>query len=143
MRFRYGKLRINKALQVLIGVNCYDTYNVLELGYRDRLDEGVLQITAITEAKDKTVKQLLSNVSMKKTQGMYQWKTTSFNLSNKHKKIVAGVDGEREEYTTPVTIHILPKVLRVYVPPEGVRGRPKDSFSFPVVRQVWKLMTNK
>ncbi len=138
LQFNHGKNRFNKAVQVLVGVNCYDTFNILELGHRNRMDEGVLQVTAITKTNDKTVKQLMMNMRTAKMPGIYQWKTTKFRITNK-KKIVVGVDGEREEYASPVLISILPKALRIFVPPEGERNRPKSQFGETVINQVWRM----
>jgi hypothetical protein len=66
-----------------------------------------------------------------------QWETPRFHLTSSAKRIVVGVDGEREEYDTPVTVRILPKALHVYVPPEGERNRPMPVLSWKLASQTW------
>lgn len=141
LRFSHGALRVRKAVLVLVGVNQYETFNVFELGHRERLDGGVLQITAVTRLNGTTMNELLRVVSIdklgkhEKFQDVMQWVSKSFRVTDAAGRIVAGVDGEREEYLSPVTIRIRPHGLRLFVPAEGVRGRPKNPFSlFSVIR---------
>lgn len=143
LQFQSGNRQVKRAAEVLVGVNRYDFVDLFELGHRERLDEGVLQVTALTELNDRVVKNLLRTTKVKKLRehiddtGLLQWTNQSFALTNSHHTIVAGVDGEREQYETPVSIRILPKALRIYVPAEGIRHRPKNAFSEPVLRRVW------
>jgi diacylglycerol kinase family enzyme len=143
LQFQSGSRQVKRAAEVLVGVDRYDFVDLFELGHRERLDEGVLQITALTELNNQVVKNLLRASKVDKLRehlddtGLLQWTNRSFTLTNAHHTIVAGVDGEREQYNTPITIRILPKALRVYVPAEGIRHRPKNAFSEPVLRRVW------
>jgi len=142
LHFKHGALRVQEAVQILVGVNLYDTFDVFELGHRERLDAGMLQITAVTQLNDTTMRELLSSISTdkigkyEKFQDVFQWVDKSFSVTNSSGKIVAGVDGEREEYTTPLTIRIKPLALRIFVPAEGVRNRPRNPFSPSVVRRI-------
>jgi diacylglycerol kinase family enzyme len=135
LHFKHGSLRVRKAVQVFVGVNSYDTFDLFELGHREKLNGGMLQITAVTRLNDSTVSELLRAVSIdqlgkhEKLKDVFQWVGKSFRITNYSRKIVAGVDGEREEYSTPVTIRIRPQELRLYVPAEGLRGRPKNPYS--------------
>jgi diacylglycerol kinase family enzyme len=146
LHFRRGKLRVCKAVQVLVGVNSYETFNVFELGHRERLDGGVLQITAITRLNDETMRKLLSTMGIDRLEkndtysDIFQWTSKSFSITNSTGRIVAGIDGEREEYVTPVTIRIKPLALRIFVPAEGLRNRPKNPFSMFVVRRIWAIV---
>jgi diacylglycerol kinase family enzyme len=143
LRFNHGTLRVRKAVQVLVGVNRYETFNVFELGHRERLDGGALQITAITKLNGTTMNELLRAVSIdklgrrEKLQDVMQWVSKSFRITNADGRIVAGVDGEREEYVSPVMIRIKPRGLRLFVPAEGVRGRPKNPFSLFSIVRLW------
>jgi len=144
LRFRKGAQRFHQAAQVLVGVNRYNTVDVFELGHRERLDEGVLQITAITELDYELAKRLVRAVSIDRLSkqadsgALYQWTAKTFRVDTAHDELVAGVDGEREVYAAPVMIHIRPGALRVFVPAEGERHRPKNPFTTPVLRRVWQ-----
>jgi len=146
LRFRRDKFQVDKAVQVLVGVNSYETFNVFELGHRERLDEGVLQVTAITQLNDETMRELLSTISIDKLgktdayPNIFQWTRKSFSITNSTGRIVAGVDGEREEYATPVTIRVKPLALHIFVPAEGLRNRPKNPFSLFVIHRIWEGM---
>jgi diacylglycerol kinase family enzyme len=114
--------------------------SLTELGQRERLDEGVLQVTAITILNDQLVGQMLKSMStanQAQVRGLRQWTDQSFTVSSKSKTLVVGVDGEREVYDAPVTIKVLPGALRIYVPAEGTRSRRKNPLSRKVVRQAW------
>jgi diacylglycerol kinase family enzyme len=144
LQFHRGKKKYAQAAQVLVGVNSYNTVDVFELGYRNKLDGGVLQITAVTELNDTIVSGLIKSMSVDrlrrsgKLQGFYQWTTQSFSILNRRGTIVAGVDGEREEYKTPLTIKVLPGALRVFVPSEGVRNRPVNPVGGITLKRMWQ-----
>lgn len=146
LQFSHKKIAVKKAVQVLVGVNRYNTINLLELGQRQRLDEGVIQVTAVTELNNQLVKQLLRMMSIQRFNelsdipGLYQWTSKSFVIKSSRKKIVVGVDGEREEYKTPVKVRIEPAALRIYLPAEGVRSRPKNPLSMSVVKKIWQTI---
>lgn len=149
LQFRYGKQRIESAVQVLVGVNRYQTLNVFELGQRPKLDEGVLQINALTKLNDATVKKLLGTMSIGVVRGQkalpdfIQWVSKSFEITSDAKKLVVGVDGENEEYSCPVRVTIKPKALTIYIPAEGVRPRPKNAFSITMAQNIWHAVSEK
>lgn len=149
LSFSHGNKKYDQATQVLVGVNRYNTINLLELGERDKLDQGVLQITAITKLSDELVKQMMKVFSINfssgidKIDGVDQWDSKNFKVTSPRKKIVAGVDGEREEYASPVTVSIKPGALRVYVPAEGIRTRPKKALSFKTIAYLWQALWGK
>ena len=144
LQFRYKGHQFYEAVQILIGVNRYTTLDVFELGHRERLDEGVLQITAVTNLDDVLVAKLLRVMSVDRLRGksalpdVHQWTAPKFIVSAISSQIVVGVDGEREEYTSPVTITLMPRALRLYVPAEGVRGRAKNPFSAFIAGRLWR-----
>lgn len=144
LQFQHGNVGFSSAAQVLVGVNRYDTVDLFELGHRERLDEGVLQVTVISKLNDRVIKELLATVSIDKLftrareHEINQWTAQTFTLRNTFGKIPVGVDGECEQYTTPVTISVLPKALRIYVPAEVVAGRAKSAYSTPVLKKVWQ-----
>lgn len=144
LRFHHGKQRFRRAAQVLVGVNKYKLLTVSELGQRERLDEGVLQITAVTKLNDALVAGLVKAMSFEKLRSaklmpyFHQWTGKTFEMGSTKKTLVVGVDGEREEYDVPVRVRVRPGALRVYVPPEGVRGRPTHAFSLLTARRLWQ-----
>lgn len=142
LRFRHGKERFRRAAQVLVGVNRYKLLNVTELGQRERLDEGVLQVTAITKLDDAMVASLAKAMSFDKQSGktmsdFHQWVSKTFEMGSGQKRLVVGVDGEREEFRVPVRVRIRPGALRICVPAEGVRNRAAHAFAPQTVRRLW------
>ncbi len=148
LRFKHKGTSIKAAVQVLVGVNQYNTINLLELGHRPRLDKGELQITVITKLNKRLANQLVKAFKFERHRkgadnpNLYQWTNDSIVIKSNKKKIVAGVDGEREVYTAPVKIRTLPGALRVYVPSEGVRNRRKSPFSSVVVKKIWQTASH-
>lgn len=138
-----------EAVQILVGVNAYKTVNLFELGHRDSLTGHTLQITAITQLTDSLVKSLMKTAALNKdfvtenAGAVRQWNTKKFRVDAPGKKIVVGVDGEREEYKTPVTIEVMPGALRLMVLPEGLRQRPKNIFSKDLITVMWRALTGK
>ncbi len=143
LRFHHGKEHFRRAAQVLVGVNRYKLLNVTELGQRERLDEGVLQVTAITKLDDAMVAGLVKAMSFDKRPGktmadFHQWVSKTFEMGSGQKRLVVGVDGEREEFTVPVRVRIRPGALRIYVPAEGVRNRATHAFAPQTARRLWQ-----
>jgi diacylglycerol kinase family enzyme len=142
-------IRHNKAVQLFVGVNPYKTLKLLELGRRDSLDTGKLQVTAITELNDATVRQLMGTLTSRHdseaalSENILQWTTDEFKLDTTTDTIVAGVDGEREQYDTPIKIGIVPKALTIMVPAEGIRSRPVNAFSTATFKQLWQVAVGK
>lgn len=148
LHFRYEALRFQKAVQVLVGVNRYNTVNLIELGHRDRLDGGDLHVIVMTQLNDKMVNKLLRATSLHRLQkqavpGIYQWAGKSFRITTSGTKLVVGVDGECEQFDKPVNVRILPGALRIYVPAEGARPRTKSAFSLPVLKRIWQETAHK
>lgn len=139
--------RHTTATQLLVGINEYQTLKLFELGHRDRLDAGNLQVTAITKLNDQTVRQLMTTLTLTKffsdktPDDFQQWTTTSFTVSSKKAKLIVGVDGERETFTTPVKIAIRHKALRVIVPPEGIRDRRHSPIGRKVITRLFEAAT--
>lgn len=133
--FRHAEHQYRHAAQVLVGVNRYKMLNVFELGRRKVLDAGVLQVTVIHRLDDQVVRSMMRTLSIdtllhgSKKGDIEQWDTHAFQISNNAETIVAGVDGEREEFRNPVRLRILPKALTIYVPAEGRKSRPEPIFS--------------
>lgn len=141
--------RITKVVQILIGVNAYKTLNVFELGHRSSLTGHTLQVTAITRLTRTLVTSFMKTIALNKNfitnnaESITQWETKSIIINAPSKRIVVGVDGEREEYTTPVTVKVLPGALRLMTLPEGLRQRPKNIFSADIAKDIWRIFIGK
>jgi diacylglycerol kinase family enzyme len=141
---KHKNISFSKAVQILVGVNQYNTISLFELGHRNKQDQGIIQVTAITTLSKKLINNLLTVVRIKKLlrdgggSGIYQWDSKSVVIRSTHKQLKVGVDGEFETYKTPVTIKVLPKKLRIYVPAEGVRNRQINPLSPTMIKKVWQ-----
>lgn len=137
------------AAQILVGVNAYETVNIFEFGRRRAMNQGILQITAVTKLTDELIGQMMGTIVLNQsfedsnTGHVEQWEAAKFSVNSKSKQLVVGVDGEREEYTTPVTIKILPKALRLMVPPEGMRKRPDNPLSPKTLKRLWHALITR
>ena len=150
LKFKDGEgVRHTQAVQLFVGVSSYQTLKLFELGRRDSIDTGKLQMTAITALDDVTIRRLMGALTFPRYSGVtlpnnfLQWTAKEFTLSSAAGTIVAGVDGEREQYNTPVKIRIIPKKLTVMVPAEGVRSRPRNAFSFIILKRLWRAVLGK
>lgn len=148
MRFSTPEGSVTEAVQVLIGVNRYTSMKVLELGHRERMDEGVLQVNVVLRLTDAFIGRLLRSLSLDRLRGkmavedFQQFDTKKLRIKNREKKMVVGVDGEREEYKTPIVVSCRPGALKLCVPAEGVRPRPKSMFSRESLKRVLALLLN-
>ena len=139
----------SKAIMILVGVNAYKTINLLGLGKRDNLSGHVLQITVVKSLTDILIKSLLKTAILNKdfvtnnSRNILQWEGKKLIVSTPTKKIVVGVDGEREEYKTPVKIELLPSALRLMTLPEGLRYRPKNIVSTDIIKILWRGILGK
>lgn len=137
------------AAQILVGVNAYETVNIFEFGRRRAMNQGILQITAVTKLTDELIGQMMGTIVLNQsfedsnTGHVEQWEAAKFSVNSKSKQLVVGVDGEREEYTAPVTIKILPKALRLMVPPEGMRKRPDNPLSPKTLKRLWHALITR
>lgn len=138
--------RHTKAIQVLIGVNKYETFTLLEPGQRHHLDRGELQITSLYTLSDRLVRELIHTLTWRRffTQqtpdGFDQWTASEFVVKSLDNHIVIGVDGEREEHTTPLHTVVLPKALRIMAPPEGMHTRSRSLFRRQNLEQLWRIV---
>jgi diacylglycerol kinase family enzyme len=143
MKFGHGNLQFKSAVQVMVAVNPYKTFSMFELGQRQRMDGGTLQVSVVTKLNDKFIKQLLRGFTtdylrqQKDLPGFYQWEDKGFSISNAKGALIVGVDGENETYPTPVDIQILPGALRIFVPPEGKKTRPALAMSPKMLKYLW------
>jgi diacylglycerol kinase family enzyme len=145
LRIRHGERRFDGAVQVLVGVGAYETLNVFELGQRRQLDSGELQVTTITRLDDAMVRRLLKTLSFAQGHvaqtgsGLEQWTSRELTITSPEGVVKVGVDGEFEEYSSPVRLRVHPRALTIYVPVEGERGRAHHAFDPELVRRTWHM----
>ncbi|HSX30618.1 MAG TPA: diacylglycerol kinase family protein [Candidatus Saccharimonadales bacterium] len=138
-----------QAVQLFVGVNPYRTLRLFELGRRNLLDTGKLQVTVVTALDDTTIRRLIGTLTFRRSAGtalpanFLQWTAQAFTLHSAGDAVVAGVDGESEQYRTPLTISLISKGLTVMVPAEGVRGRPKSPLSLAMLQRLWRAVLGK
>jgi diacylglycerol kinase family enzyme len=146
LRFQHGHKQFHKAVQVLVGVNSYRMLSLTELGQRVSVDGGHLQVTVFGHLNNATVAKLLQAVSIDRLRSadpsaLDQWESPTFHIRGPGRRLVVGVDGENETFDNPIKVRILPGALRIYVPAEGLRSRPKRLLSFFLVQQLWQILT--
>ncbi len=149
LQFSHGTKKYSTAIQILIGVNAYSTRSLFEIGQREKMAGGILQINVLQRLSDRLIRRLITRLTLNRTRAITdlpeveQWQTKQFTIGSNAKRIVAGVDGEREEYETPVAIRVLPQALRLYVPRGGTMSRQRKSFSIPVLKQLLLAVRGK
>lgn len=143
------RIKHKHAIQILVGINPYETLRLLELGHRQQLDTGQLQVTAIPQLDDRMVRRLMNTLTFQKffsrsmPDNFIQWSSKYFSVDSTQKTLVVGVDGEREKYAAPVKIKMRPEALRLYVPAEGVRSRQRSPFNLALILDLWRVAIGK
>jgi hypothetical protein len=111
------------VLVLLVASNCYEF-----AGVRERLDAGVLQVSALRARTGAALAGLatraLARGGRAPAGGAWaQWTTTTLRVEAPVPELPAGVDGEALTLPSPLEFQVLPGALRVLVPPAlGTRG---------------------
>ena len=88
----------------------------------------------MSKIDDSIMKKLMTNLTItkyikkNKLDNLLQWTAKKFVVNSALQQLVVGVDGEREEYHTPVVIVIKPQALRLMVPTGISHQRPASPF---------------
>jgi diacylglycerol kinase family enzyme len=135
-----GRLH-EEVLLLLVANNKYQLQHASELGARDRLDEGVLQVSALRARTGAALARVVAYASFGRAgtgAGWAQWETTALRVDSRLPDLPAGVDGEAVVLFTPLEFRILPRALRVLVPgtlrPRASNPRP---LSLSALRRLW------
>jgi diacylglycerol kinase family enzyme/uncharacterized membrane protein HdeD (DUF308 family) len=135
-----GRLH-EEVLVLLVANNSYQLQRASELGARDRLDDGVLQVSALRARTGAALARVLAKATVSQAgrgAAWAQWETTALRVDSKLPDLPAGVDGETVLLSTPLEFRILPRALRVLVPetlqPPAPRARP---LSLSALRRLW------
>jgi diacylglycerol kinase family enzyme len=91
-------------------------------GVRERLDGGLLQVSALRARTGAALAGLATRALARGGRapaggGWAQWTTSSLRVEAQVPELPAGVDGEALTLPTPLEFQILPGALRVLVPP--------------------------
>jgi diacylglycerol kinase family enzyme len=137
-----GRLH-DEVLVLLVANNRYQLKHVSELGARDRLDDGVLQVSALRARTGAGLARVAAKAAFgpaSRGAAWAQWETTALRVDSKLPDLPAGVDGETVMLSTPLEFRILPQVLRVLVPstlpPRAPKPRP---LSLSALRRLWAV----
>ena len=105
------------VLVLLVASNRYELN-----GVRERLDGGLLQVSALRARTGAALAGLATTALARGGRplggaGWAQWTTTSLRVDAAHPELPAGIDGEAAVLATPLEFRLLPLALRVLVPP--------------------------
>jgi diacylglycerol kinase family enzyme len=113
------------VLVLLVASNRYELD-----GVRERLDGGLLQVSALRARTGAALAGLATTVLARGGRppggaGWAQWTTTSLRVDAALPELPAGIDGEAAVLATPLEFRLLPLALRVLVPPALGLGTPR------------------
>jgi diacylglycerol kinase family enzyme len=116
------------VLVLLVANNSYELGRGAELGARTRLDDGVLQVSALRARTGAALAGLAARIAARRAvpgAGWAQWTTTAMRVDTQSPDLPAGIDGEAVVLHPPLEFRVLPRALRVLVP-AGLRPRVHD-----------------
>jgi diacylglycerol kinase family enzyme len=113
------------VLVLLVASNCYELD-----GVRERLDAGVLQVSALRARTGAALAGLATRALARGGRapaggGWAQWTTPGLRVEAPVPELPAGVDGEALTLPTPLEFQVLPGALRVLVPPALGQPAPR------------------
>ena len=116
---------------LLVANNVYDVRPPMRVGARQRLDAGVLQVSALYPGSEQgaALARLVAQLAVGRTPEearWTQWTAASVRVDVQADRVPAGVDGEAVQLPAPLDFRSLPGVLRVRMPPpsEVQDGQP-------------------
>jgi diacylglycerol kinase family enzyme len=115
------------VLVLLVANNSYElSGGGATLGARARLDDGLLQVSALRARTGAALAGLAARISAGKVASganWAQWTATTLRIDAHVPRLPAGIDGEAVEVDAPIEFRIIPRALRVLVPAR-LRPRP-------------------
>jgi diacylglycerol kinase family enzyme len=115
------------VLVLLVACNAYELN-----GVRERMDGGVLQVSALRARTGAALAGLATRALARGGRapagtGWAQWTTTVLRVETPLPQLPAGIDGEAATLVTPLEFRVLPGALRVLVPPALAPRAPRAS----------------
>ena len=116
-------------------------------GIRERMDGGLLQVSALQARTGAALAGVATRVlagggrAVAGT-GWARWTTSALRVEAPLPRLPAGIDGEAATIATPLEFRILPRALRVLVPPEvAARGPRVRLHRWATVRGLLRVAT--
>jgi diacylglycerol kinase family enzyme len=128
------------VLVLLVASNRYELN-----GVRERLDDGVLQVSALRARTGAALAGLVARALARggrtpRGTGWAQWTTTALRVDAPDPEVLAGIDGEAATLASPLQFRVLPLALRVLVPPALGPTVPRVRLqSWPTVRRLVRV----
>ena len=113
------------VLVLLVACNAYELN-----GVRERMDGGVLQVSALRARTGAALAGLATRTLARGGRapagtGWAQWTTTVLRVEAPLPQLPAGIDGEAAPLAAPLEFRVLPRALRVLVPPALTPRTPR------------------
>ena len=112
--------RLFEHVRILqVSNNRYQLRNVARIGVRERLDAGVLQVSALLSSKGSELAGLAARAAVGRLHCApvwAQWNSPVLTVDSPLPLLAAGVDGESVGLAPPLEFRVAPKALRVLVP---------------------------
>ena len=104
---------------VLVSNNAYRLRRIAGFGTRERMDQGVLGVTAVTVDRGSDLAALVAAEAagrVDRFHGYQEWTTPEFRIESGAPLLDVGVDGEALRLPPPLVFRSLPGVLRIRTP---------------------------
>jgi diacylglycerol kinase family enzyme len=114
-----GRREEHVALVAMVANNGYEMTSMVELGERERLDEGLLHLYVIKDAGRRALLALLAKAavgSIERARGWDESAAPRLRVEPPRPRVHAAIDGEPVVLESPLEFEIKPRALRVRVP---------------------------
>jgi diacylglycerol kinase family enzyme len=135
--------RYQDVLVLLVANNGYELGRGAVLGARERLDGGVLQVSALRARTGAELAGLAARIAARRARpgaDWAQWTTTALRVDAPLARLPTGIDGEAVALAPPLEFRVLPLALRVLLPPAP---RPRAARvrlqGWATVRRLWSV----
>jgi diacylglycerol kinase family enzyme len=135
------------VLVLLVANNAYELRRAAVLGARERLDGGVLQVSALRARTGAALAGLAARIVFRRVPTgaeWAQWATTALRVDARLASLPAGIDGEAVTLQPPLEFRVLPLALRVLLPPAlPPRALQVRLQSWATVRRLWAIASRR
>jgi diacylglycerol kinase family enzyme len=139
--------RYQDVLVLLVANNGYELGGGAVLGTRERLDGGVLQVSALRARTGAQLAELVTRIAARRVRTgaeWAQWTTTALRVDADLALLPAGIDGEAAELVPPLEFRVLPLALRVLLPPALSRRAARlRLYRWATVRRLGAVATGR
>ena len=139
--------RFQDVLVLLVANNGYELHGGAVLGARERLDGGVLQISALRARTGAELAGLVARIAARRARPgaeWAQWTTATLRVDAAPADLPAGIDGEAVTLAPPLEFRVLPLALRVLLPPVlRPRAAQVGLRSWATVRRLWAVALSR